>query len=137
MPASLIDSPDEHHWVLLDHRVTQLVFETQAVRFQSWSLDGSTEVRLAAPFTLRQPGGAERLLDPAETPTLGPLLALVRRRLTSLTIARDGELIADLEGGLAIIAPPSRREDAWEVQGGGALEGLSYRCLMGGMVEAG
>lgn len=137
MPASLIDSPDEHHWVLLDHRVTQLVFEAQEVRFQSWSLDGSTEVRLAAPFTLRQPGGAERLLDPAETATLGPLLALLRRRLTSLTIARDGELIADLEGGLTIIAPPSRRTDAWEVQGGGALEGLSYRCLTGGTVEAG
>lgn len=137
MPASLIDSPDEHHWVLLDHRVTQLVFEAQAVRFESWSLDGSTEIRLAAPFTLRQPGGAERQLDPAETTTLAPLLALVRRRLTSLTIARDGELSADLDGGLSIIAAPSTRADAWEVQGGGALEGLSYRCLAGGMVEAG
>jgi hypothetical protein len=137
MPASLIDSPDEHHWVLLDHRVTQLVFEAQALRFESWSLDGSTEVRLTGPFTLRQPGGAERLLDPGETPTLAPMLALLRRRLTSLTIARDGELVADFDGGLAIVAPPSPRTDAWEVQGGGALEGLSYRCLTGGMVEAG
>ncbi len=137
MLASLIDSPDEHHWVLLDHRLTQLVFETQAVRFQSWSLDGSAEVRLSAPFTLRQPGGAERLLNPADTTTLAPLLALVRRRLTSITIASDGELVADLEGGLSIVAPPSRFADAWEVQGGGALEALSYRCLSGGMVEAG
>lgn len=137
MPASLIDSPDEHHWVLLDHRVTQLVFEPQALRFESWSLDGSTEVRLAGPFTLRQPGGAERLLDPVETPTLAPVLALLRRRLASLTIARDGELVVDFDGGLAIVAPPSTRTDAWEVQGGGALEGLSYRCLTGGAVEAG
>lgn len=137
MPASLIPSPDEHHWVLLDHRITQLVLDTQSLRFQSWSLDGSTEVRIAGVFTLRQPGGAARELDPSDTVTLAPLLAIVRRRLASLTIARDGELTVDIEGGMALVVPASRRTDAWEVQGGGVLEGLSYRCLAGGTVEAG
>lgn len=137
MPASLIDSPDEHHWVLLDHRVTQLAFEAQAVRLESWSLDGSAEIRLTAPFALRQAGGAERQLDPGETTALAPLLALMRRRVASLTIARSGELTVDFDGGVSIAVPPSRRADAWEVQGGGALEGVSYRCLAGGSVEAG
>lgn len=137
MPASLIPSSDEHHWVLLDHRVTQLTLDTQSLRFQSWSLDGSTEVRIAGPFRLTQPAGAERQLDPADTTTLAPVLGIVRRRLTSLTISSDGELTAALDGGMALVVPVSRRTDAWEVQGGGALEGLSYRCLASGEVEAG
>jgi len=137
MPASLIPSSDEHHLVLLDHRITELTLDTRSLRFQSWSLDGSTEVRIAGPFALRQGAGVERQLDPADTTTLGPVLAIVRRRLTSLTIASDGELTATLDGGMALVVPPSRRTDAWEVQGGGALEGLSYRSLASGELEIG
>ena len=46
--AQLIESDDEHHWVLLDHRVTQLVIDRSSVRIQTWSLDGSADIRLAA-----------------------------------------------------------------------------------------
>ncbi|HEX6631744.1 MAG TPA: DUF6188 family protein [Gemmatimonadaceae bacterium] len=132
MQSSLIESPDEHHWVLLDHRVTQLAVDTGALRIQSWALDGSTELRVAAPFTLRGAGGAGRTLDPVETLTLGPALALLRRRLASVTITRDGELTADFGDGVALVVGPDRRIDAWELQGGGALEGMAYRCPPGG-----
>jgi hypothetical protein len=132
MQASLIESPDEHHWVLLEHRVTQLTVDQRSLRLQSWSLDGSTELQIAAPFTLRLPGGAARALDPVETQALAPVLALLRRRLTSLTVARSGELTAEFGEGMSITVPPDRRVDAWELQGGGTLEGLVYRCPAGG-----
>lgn len=135
MHASLIPSDDEHHWVLLDHQVTALTFDPRALRFQTWSLDGSTEVRIAAPFTLRGAGvvaTADRTLDPIDTLTLAPTLALLRRRLASLTITRTGELTAAFTDGSALVCAPDRRTEAWEVQGGGALEGMAYRAPTAG-----
>lgn len=133
MGATLIESPDEHHWVLLDHQVTQLVVDTRSFRIQTWSLEGSAEIRCSAPFTFRQASGNERSIDPMETETLSPLLALLRRRVESLTITREGELTVAFSGGSSIVvgAPrasssASRRSGGWEVQGGGALEGMSY-----------
>jgi hypothetical protein len=126
MGATLIESPDEHHWVLLDHRVTQIVIDASSFRVQTWSLEGSAEIRCSGPFSLRQVSGAERVIDPAETETLAPILALLRRRLESLTITRDGELTAAFSGGTNVVVGGGRRTAAWEVHGGGALEGMSY-----------
>ena len=131
MGATLIESPDEHHWVLLDHQVTQVVVEAGSFRVQTWSLEGSAEIRCSAPFTLRQSSGSERTIDPTETETLAPVLGLLRRRLESITVTRDGELTATFSGGLSVVITGGRRggavgRSAWEVQGGGALEGMSY-----------
>ena len=133
MGATLIESPDEHHWVLLDHQITQIAVDTSSFRIQTWSLEGSAEIRCSAPFTLRQASGSERIIDPTESETLAPLLALLRRRVESLTITREGELTVGFSGGSSIVvgAPRtsgsgSRRAVGWEVQGGGALEGMSY-----------
>lgn len=133
MGATLIESPDEHHWVLLDHQVTQIVVDASSFRIQTWSLEGSAEIRCSAPFTLRQASGSERAIDPTETETLAPLLALLRRRVESLTITRDGELTVAFSGGSSIVigaprtsASGPRRSASWELQGGGALEGMSY-----------
>jgi uncharacterized protein DUF6188 len=132
MTATLIESPDEHHWVLLDHRVTGLSFDARSFRFQTWSLDASAEVRCAAPFRLRLASGLERTLDPADTETLAPVLTLLRRPVQSLTISKGGELAVDFAGSIALLIGADRRVEAWEVQGGGALEGLRYRCEVGG-----
>jgi hypothetical protein len=126
MGATLIESPDEHHWVLLDHQVTQIVVDASSFRLQTWSLDGSAEIRCAAPFALRQSSGAARTIDPAETETLAPVLTLLRRRLESITITREGELTAAFSGGTSLVVNGRRRTAGWEVQGGGALEGMSY-----------
>jgi len=144
MGATLIESPDEHHWVLLDHQVTQLIIDVGSFRLQTWSLEGSAEIRCSAPFALRQASGAERTIDPAETETLAPVLSLLRRRLESITVTRDGELTATFSGGLSLAASGGRAvaggrgpgrpgvrgagggSAPWEVQGGGALEGMSY-----------
>lgn len=134
MKASLIESPDEHHWVLLEHRITQLTFDAASLRVQSWALDSSVDVRVAAPFTLRQPSGAARVLDPSQTETLAPVLALLRRPLRALTVTVRGELTVEFVDGSAVQVEASGREAAWEVQGGGALEGMSYRAPVGGGV---
>ena len=135
MTATLIESADEHHWVLLDHRVTHLAFDAGAFRFQTWSLDASVEVRCAGTLRLVPPSGAERRLDPADTETLAPLLGLMRRQVQSLTVSRGGELAVAFAGGTTLSVGPDRRLDAWEVQGGGALEGLRYRCEAGGAMR--
>ena len=132
MGATLIESPDEHHWVLLDHQVTQIVIDASSFRVQTWSLEGSAEIRCAVPFRLRQASGSERSIDPTETETLAPVLVLLRRRLESITITRDGELTAAFSGGTSLVvrartlATGGPRGAGWEVQGGGALEGMSY-----------
>lgn len=132
MKATLLERPDEHHWVLLEYRVTQLAFDARAVRLLCWSLEGSAEVRLAAPFIYAPASGAARTLDPSASETLAPLLGRVRSALTSLTVTRDGELAVGFGDGARIVAA-STRADAWEVQGAGLLEGMTYRADAGAM----
>jgi len=134
MQASLIESDDEHHWILLDHQVTQLLVDAASFRLQTWSMDASLEIRVAAPFTLHTAGGAARALDPVESEQLAPVLALMRRRVRSITATRRGELAVEFGDGARLDVAPHARQLAWEVQGGGALEGLAYRCDAGGGV---
>ena len=132
MNAQLIDSDDEHHWVLLDHKVTQISVDLQSFRLQSWSLDGSTDIRFGAVSRLRLASGAERPLDPTLPVGLAPLLGLVGRALRSLTATRTGMLVVTFSDGATLEADPHPRTSAWEVQGGGVLEGMAYMCAPGG-----
>ena len=131
MHASLIESEDEHHWVLLDHRVTELNVSARTVRVRTWSLDGSTELSLAAPFKLRLSSGTVRVLDPERPESLGPLLAIVGREVQSFTIGRNGDAVMELAEGVAIEAGPDPRAVSWELIGGGVMEGLMYRSAPG------
>lgn len=131
MKAQLIESTDEHHWVLLEHRITELALLARALRLRTWSLDGSVEVLLASAFVLRQPNGTRRM-DTADPDTLAPILGLVGLAIRSLTIRRDGALELELGDGRVLAAGPDPRVDAWQVQGGGVLEGMAYRCPAGG-----
>jgi hypothetical protein len=130
--AQLIDSKDEHHWVLLDHKVIQVIVDLSSFRLQSWSLDGSTDIRFGTSSRLRLPSGLERPLDPSVPEGLSPLLALVGRALRSLTVTRTGSLIVTFSDGATLETDPHPRTTAWEVQGGGVLEGMTYVCAPGG-----
>lgn len=132
MPATLLESPDEHHWMLLDHRVTQLVFDARAVRLQTWSLDSAVDVRVAGPFTFVSPRGGGRRLDPGQTEGLAPVLSLLRRPVQSLTITREGDLVVELSDGASLRVTPSARVEAWDVTGAGSMEGMVYRCRTDG-----
>ena len=132
MAASCEEHADRHVWTLIDHRVTQLAVEPGAVRLQTWSLNDSAELRCVTPFLLRQADGDARMVDPDEPEQLAPLLTLVGRALETLTVGRDGNLVAEFSDGTVLSAPPHGRHRAWEVVGGGALEGVAYRCEAGG-----
>ena len=126
MKAQLIESEDEHHWVLLDHRVTQLVIDRSSIRLQTWSLDGSADIRLAAPFTVQLANGSARLIDPIETERLSPCLGWVGLGVRSVTVTRTGTLALSFGDGSTITAGPDPRRSSWDVQGGGILEGMAY-----------
>lgn len=126
MNAQLIESEDEHHWVLLDHRVTQLVIDRESIRIQTWSLEGSADVRLAAPFTVQLASGATRQIDPADTERLAPCLSLVGLGVRSVTVTRTGTLTLAFSDGSTLTASPDPRRSSWDVQGGGLLEGMAY-----------
>lgn len=128
MNAQLIESDEEHHWVLLEHRVTQLAVDLRSLRLQTWSMDGSAEIRIATAFVLRLTSGSARELDPARPETLAPALGLVGLPVRSLTMARSGQLLVQVGDDATIEVGPDARVDAWEVQGGGVLEGMLYRC---------
>ena len=130
MTAELHDAGDRHEWTLSGHRVTQLCVELASVRLHAWSLQASLDIRIAAPFTLREADGVDRDLDPRAPEQLAPLLTLVGRELTALVVDRQGMLTLALSDGTTLRAESRARPEAFEVQGGGALEGLEYR---GGM----
>ncbi len=122
MKAQLIESDEEHHWVLLDHRVTQLVIDRESIRIQTWSLDGSADIRLAAPFVSQLPSGATRGIDPRDTERLAPCLALVGVGVRSVTVTRQGTLTLAFGDGSTITVDPSsstrfapiRRATRWQ-----------------------
>ena len=126
MNAQLIESQDEHHWVLLDHRVTQLVIDRESIRIQTWSLDGSADIRLASTFAFQLANGATKQIDPFETERLSPCLALVGLGVRSVTVTRTGTITLAFGDGSSISASPDPRRQAWDIQGGGVLEGMAY-----------
>ena len=132
--TTLDEFPDRHVWTLDHHRVTQLAVELGACRLLTWTLQASAEVRIGAELTVRQADGIERVIDPDEPEQLAPLLTLVGRSLETLTVMRRGDLLLSFSDGTIVAVGPHRRRDAWQVQGGGALEGMAYRCEAGGRV---
>jgi hypothetical protein len=131
MQASLIESEDEHHWVLLEHRVTEISLSRKVVRLRTWSLDASVEISLSSPFQLRLESGAVKTLDAARPESLSPLLGYLGAAVQSITVARDGEMTVELGGGAVIETSLDPRLVSWELLGGGVLEGMSYRGAPG------
>jgi hypothetical protein len=126
MSATLDESADRHEWTLSGHRVTQLCIDQSSCRIQSWSLRESLEIRFGGPFQLSLPDGTSREIDPEAAEQLAPLLTVVGREILRLTITRSGTLEAWLSDGSFITSASHARHDAFEVSGGGALEGLTY-----------
>ena len=132
MSAEVTLSPGEHRWVLAGHRVTQIAVDLTSFRFLTWTLDASAEIRLLVPFTFHEPDGVQRSLDPEEPEQLAPLLSLLGRSIELIVVTRRGELRLAFGDGSSLVAASHPRVLAWEVQGGGALEGMAYRCEPGG-----
>ena len=132
MSASIDQLPDGQILTLVDHRVTQLLVELRAVRLLTYSLGDAVELRVGVPFTVEQADGDARRVDPAEPEQLAPLLTLVGRRAELVRMAEDGALTAGFSDGTVVHVEPHAREEAWQLQGAGGLEGLAYACPAGG-----
>ena len=132
MSASLDQLPDGHLLTLDDHRVTQLLVELRGLRLLTYSLGDAVELRVGVPFRLVQADSVERHIDPAEPERLAPLLTLVGRRAEVVRMAEDGMLTAGFSDGTVLHVAPHAREEAWQLQGAGGLEGLAYVCPAGG-----
>lgn len=132
MTATLDQSPDAHSWRFDGHRITQLCVDIGSVRLQSWSLQASLEVRVSVPFLLGEAGMATRAIDPGEPEELAPLLTLVGRTLDALRVTRTGAMTILFSDGTEIEVASHDRYEAFEVQGGGALEGVGYLARPGG-----
>ena len=126
MAAELENFEDQHAWTFSDHRVTQLCVEATSCRLQSWSLQESVEVRFASPFELTLADGSTRRIDPTAHEQLAPLLTLVGRALLHLVVSRSGDLELRLSDGTVIEMRTRAMRAAFEVNGAGALEGMSY-----------
>ena len=132
MSAALDELPHGHLLTLHDHQVTQLQVELRAVRLLTYSLGDAVELRVGVPFRLVQADGLERRVDPTEPEQLAPLLTLVGRRAEQLEAAESGTLAAAFSDGTVLRVEPHAREEAWQLQGAGGLEGLTYACPAGG-----
>ena len=137
MSVDVSETPNEHRWTLGGHRITQLSIDLSSFRLLTWTLAASAEVRLAVPFTFLEPDAIERTIDPDEPEQLSPLLSLLGRTVDTLVATRTGELMLAFGDGSSLRVQPHPRVEAWEVQGGGALEGMSYRCEPGGGIPWG
>ena len=132
MSAELEPLANEHRWRLSDRVVTQLVLDPSALRLHTWALDGSAEIRFAAPFSFSPPSGPPIIVDPEQPGTLAPVLELLNRALSTIVVHRTGELELTFADGTRLRADPHPRFEAWEITGSGSLEELSYLAQPGG-----
>jgi hypothetical protein len=126
MSAELENFEDHHTWTFSDHRVTMFCVETTSCRLQSWSLQDSVEIRFASSFELTLADGSMRRIDPTAHEQLAPLLTLVGRALLQLVVSRSGDLEIRLSDGSLIEMRTRATRASFEVNGAGALEGMSY-----------
>lgn len=60
------------------------------------------------------------------------MLTLIGRDLMRLVIHKAGSIEVSLSDGSVLTAAPHARDEAFEINGAGALEGMHYRSRPGG-----
>ena len=134
MAASLEETFDRHAWTFENQPVTQLCVHRTSCSLESWTLQALLEIRLSAPFRLSLPDGTSRTIDPEATEQVAPLLTLIGRAVTYLTVTRAGTLAVGFGDGSVVSTESHVRYAAFQVNGGGALEGMQYLARPGGGV---
>ena len=132
MTAALQVSDDAHAWAFTEQRITQLCVDPASCRLESWTLQASFIVRIGVPFQYSSADGTSRRIDPENPVEVAPLLALVGTSVDSLIVTRAGSLALTLSDGSSLAIDSHPTYEAFEVQGGGALEGMGYLASPGG-----
>jgi hypothetical protein len=87
---------------------------------------------LAATFHLTLADGTTREINPEDSERLAPLLTMIGREILHLTVAKSGSLSLRLSDGSMIEIDSHPRHAAFEVNGGGSVEGITYLARPGG-----
>jgi hypothetical protein len=132
MPASLDASTEQHDWSLDGHRITQLCVDAASCRLLTWTLEASLEIRLGVPFQLTLADGTTREIDPDAPEQTAPLLTLISREIQRLVVTRSGTLSVAMSDGSVLDVASHKHFEAFEVNGAGSLEGITYRAHIGG-----
>ena len=130
--AYLTESADEHNWDLAGYRVIELTVDVGSVRLRVWTTHAEFVVRLGASFVVVPAAGASLRIDPEHRDELLPVLRLLTAELAGLRVTRAGALTLTFADGTAIHADADPAFEAWEVEGGGALEHIGYLASPGG-----
>jgi hypothetical protein len=126
-----IDPPESREWSLRDLEVTFLHFDYRFI-VEMCSGDRSLSIVFGSPFSLRWPGGEEQTFDPEKNETLGPLLSLLHRPVTTFSTTSNGECVLRFADGTELCGRPHPQFEAWEANGAGDLKGIGLLCGPGG-----
>ena len=132
MTAALQATDDVHSWSFTEQRITQICVDPASCRIESWTLHGSFVLRFGVPFEYVSPEGTSRRIDPERPLEVAPLLPLIGTSVTSLVVTRAGTLALSIADGSSLRVESHPQFEAFEVQGGGALEGMGYLASPGG-----
>ncbi|MCA1596482.1 MAG: DUF6188 family protein [Chloroflexi bacterium] len=116
---------------LLDGSAVSAIRLSRDVRFYLDD-DFYTQIELWMPFTFEKYGQCHHL-DPFETSTLAPLLALVRKSLRKV-VCDSGFLSLDFDDGTKIHAPVDQSEHRWEAWEITDKCGFHVVCTLGGKI---
>jgi hypothetical protein len=118
-------------WDLRGLQVTQLRFDFQFHIF-TWSLERELIITFGLPFTYRSPDGNIQTFNPEQNESLGKLLSLLHRDLTTFAASSEGECMLTFEDGSELLAEPHQQYESWESHGNGQLQDASLLCAVGG-----
>jgi hypothetical protein len=91
----------------------------------------SCELRIERPFTIVVPGWGIHRVDPDEAVDLEQALSLLRRKVDSATVTKEGDLKLHLGDRTTLQVAPDENFEAWTLT---ASTGARLVCLPGGEV---
>lgn len=126
----LIELPDRWSLSSEDAEITRLCFDW-AVTLTIGPMEPQADVRIEGEIELSGVGPVVSKLLPENDPIeLAPLLRIVRSKLTTMVIFKDGRLRIDV-GEITLQVAPSDEFEAWEIVG---LAGRRLVSMPGGGV---
>ena len=127
----IVNPQESREWALGDLEVTFLHFDYRFT-LEMWSDDRSLSIVFGAPFLLRLPAGEETTFDPEKNDTLGPLLSLLHRPVSTFSASSNGQCVLRFADGTELRGQPHPHFEAWEACGTGGLKSVGLLCGPGG-----
>jgi hypothetical protein len=125
------DTLEWREWDLKGLEVTFLHFDYRFI-VDTWSAERSLSIIFGSTLILSVSGCEDRVFDPEHNETLGPLLLLLHRPVTSFKASSDGRCVLRFADGTELRGVPHPQYEAWEASGTGGLDGISLLCGPGG-----